>query len=369
MIYSFDIDEKSLYRGIKNDYKKGQSASVATPLNQSIDRKKWRNDIIDFLEGYPSKDINSLPSILKDKCLRQTTSKAVSKLVYFNVFSKFSLDGIPFNADASFAFYVKEETSEIIEKRDGSTGINTHKGRRRLCYPLAIKHQTDGYKIDNSVVLDRIIEVNGGFAYIVKGFDVNTDTNTLNFRTTMVGLNGVLLSNVFRRGKGVGVKLNVNGVNFEETIVSKGKSSILSQSESNAFFETLEKIKTASRANGLAGEEFVFDNISKLLKTENIENSYHTSKKYPQSPYDIEYTIDGVKKYIEVKSTSGDKKVFLMSKGERKFMEKYEKDYKLILVTNVTSNHRRTFVFTRKEIEDSHMMEQELQSIKYFVKD
>ena len=44
MKYSFNIDEKSLYRGIKNDYKKGQTATVHTPINQSKDKNKWRND-------------------------------------------------------------------------------------------------------------------------------------------------------------------------------------------------------------------------------------------------------------------------------------------------------------------------------------
>ena len=45
MKYSFNIDEKSLFRGVKNDYSKGQSPTVHTPLNQSNDQRKWRNDI------------------------------------------------------------------------------------------------------------------------------------------------------------------------------------------------------------------------------------------------------------------------------------------------------------------------------------
>lgn len=369
MIFSFDIDEKSLFRGIKNDYKKGQSATVATPLNQAKNPSNWRNAIYDFFKGYPTESINALPATLKDKCLKQTTSKASTKLVYFNTFSKFSLDGTAFEADASFAFYVKEEISNTIIRRDGSSGYNTHLGRQRLCYPLALNHHSDGYNIDNSVVLNKILEVNGGFAYVVNGFDIDTEEKSLNFRTTMVGIKGVLLSNVFRRGKGVGVKLNVNGVNFDSTLISQGNDTFLSTTESNTFFKTLEKIQTASRANGLKGEEYVFDNITKILHLSNIESSDHISKKYPQSPYDIEYSVGGVKKYIEVKSTSGDKKIFMLSKGERRFMEKYDKDYTLVLVINVTSNHRRTFLYTRREIENTHIMEQEYQSIKYIVKD
>lgn len=369
MIYSFDIDEKSLYRGIKNDYKRGQSATIATPLNQAKSKDKWRKPIYDFLDGYPSEDIVALPDILKDKCLKNTTSRAECKLIYFITFSKFSIDGVPFDVDASFAMYVKEEISETITKRNGEIGKNTHKGRQRLCYPIGLIHQTNGYKIDNSKVLDKIIEVNGGFAYVVNGFDVNAENGTLNFRTTMVGLDGVFLSNVFKRAKGVGVKLNVNGINFDENLFSKRKDSVLSATESNTFFKTLEKIQSSRMDNGIKGEEYVFKNIGKILGLRNIECPVHISQKYPQSPYDIECSVEGVRKYIEVKSTSGNKKVFLMSQGERKFMEKYDKDYILVLVINVTSNHRRAFTYSRREIENTNIMKQEFQSIKYIVKE
>lgn len=367
MVYSFNIDEKSLYRGTTNDYKNGQSATIATPLNQSKDSEKWHKDIYEFLDGYPSKNIDSLPSVLKDRCLRNTTSQSKCKLTNFHVFSKFSLDGIPFEVDASFAMYVKEEISENIIKRDGTRGRNTHLGRQRLTYPVSLNYQLDDYNIDNAKILEKIIEVNGGFAYVVNGFDVNIETQTLNFRTTMVGIKGVFLSNVFKRGKGVGVKLNVNGINFDEELFSKRKESVLSEIESNTFYSLLEKIQDSSRKNGIIGEEFVYNNLNMIIGS-NAESPCHVSKNYPQSPYDIECYIEGKKKYIEVKSTSKEKKVFLMSRGERRFMEKYEKDYILVLVTNVRSNHRKFSKYNRKQIENSSIMEQEFQSIKYIVK-
>lgn len=366
---SFNIDEKSLFRGITNDYKKGQTATIATPLNQSKNPAKYRKDIYDFLNSYPSISIDSIPSTLSDKCLKKTTSKSECKLVKFIVFSKFSLDGIEFDPGASYAMYVKEEISEYIKNQRGEMVENTHLGRQRLCYPISLSHKTDGYNIDNCLVLEKIMEVNGGFAYVVNGFDVDTENGILNFRTTMVGLRGVLLSNVFKRGKGVGVKLNVNGINFDEKLYSHGKGTILSTTESNDFFQTLEKIRRASRENGKRGEEYVLNNIEKILNVSKLDNPpVHVSDKYPQSPYDIEIFIDGVKKYIEVKSTSKDKKVFIMSKGERHFMKRYDKDYVLILVTNVNSNKRRTFKYKRKDIEDANKMTQELQNIKYIVK-
>lgn len=367
MKYSFIIDEKSLFRGVKNDYSKGQSPTVHTPLNQSSDPKKWHNDIYDFIKGYGSEDIDRIPEMLKEKCMPKTTSKASSKIVKFFVFSKFSLDGKPFNVSNSFAMYVKEETSENIVQRNGEMTENTHLGRQKLHYPISLAHISDGYNIDNKKVLDKIIDVNGGFAYVVNGFDFDTDTKILNFKTTMIGPEGVLLSNVFKRKKGVGVKLLVDGIGLESSNLDLTQNNILTKEENRTFISTLEKIQKSSRSNGLIGEEFVYNNIEKIIDMK-PEEKRHISKLYPLSPYDIECKINGETIYIEVKSTKDNKKVFYMSKGERKFMEKYEQHYLLILVTNVVSNHRKAIKYQRKDIMDPKKMETEYQSIKYIAK-
>lgn len=368
MKYSFVIDEKSLFRGVKNDYKKGQSATVHTPLNQSQDKNKWRNDIYDFLKGCESEDkVDSLPELLKAKCLQKTTSKASGQIVHFYVFSNFTLDGVPFDAESSFAMYVKEETSKSIVKRNGLTTANTHLGRQKLHYPIAFAHMSDGYNIDNRKVLDKILEVNGGFAYVVDGFEYDTETQILDFKTTIIGIEGVLLSNVFKRKKGVGLKLLVDGISMDQPSLISTTKKILTEEENKAFFETLDKIQESSRSNGQIGEEYVYDNIKKILGAEPDEKT-HISKKYPQSPFDIECILDGEKKYIEVKATGGEKKVFYMSKGERRFMDKYERCYLLVLVTNVKSKHKKCSVYERKEIMNSSKMEQEYQSIKFIVK-
>lgn len=367
MIYSFDIDEKSLFRGVKNDYKKGQTATVHTLLNQAKDEKKWRTSIYEFLNGYSSKSIDSLPDVLMDKCLSKTTSKAESKLVYFYVFSKFSLDGIPFDADASFAMYVKEEISPTIIKRNGSIADNTHYGRQKLHYPISLFYQADGFNIDNKLVLNKILAVNGGFAYVVNGFDIDTETETLNFRTTIIGLEGVLLSNVFKRQKGIGVKLLIDGINLDKGVFVTSTNEFLSDNENKMFFATLEKIQQTSRNNGKIGEEYVLDNIERIIGIKPDQKVY-VSEKYPQSPYDIECIINGRKLYIEVKSTEQDKKTFYMSRGERRFMDKYDEFYLLVLVTNVKSNNKKSFKYKRKDIMNENKMMQEHQSIKFIVK-
>lgn len=368
MKYSFGIDEKSLFRGVKNDYSKGQSPTVHTPLNQSNNQEKWRNDIYDFIKGYGVEDIESLPDMLKEKCLPKTTSKASSKIVNFFVFSNFALDGEPFEVNCSFAMYVKEETSENIIQRNGEIAENTHLGRQKLHYPISLTYITDGYNIDNKKVLDKILKVNGGFAYVVNGFDFDTETKVLNFKTTMIGPEGVLLSNVFKRKKGVGLKLLVDGNIWSNLNFVSKKSAILTEEENDAFISTLEKIQKSSRESGLEGEKYVLNNLEKIIGMKYVE-PLHVSKQYPQSPYDIECIVNGKKLYIEVKSTKDSKKVFYMSKGERKFMDKYEQQYLLILVTNVMSKHKKTNKYQRKEIMNSRVMKQECQSIKFIVKE
>lgn len=367
MKYSFNIDEKSLFVGVKNNFSRGHSATVHTPLNQAANEKNWRNDIYAFLKGYNSIDIDKIPERLKDMCLRNTTSHAKGKITHFFVFSKFLLDGIPFEVDSSFAMYVKEETDEFITNREGDSVANTHKGRQKLHYQKSLIYTSDGYKIDNNKVLDSILEVNGGFAYVVNGFEVDTEEKTLNFKTTMIGLEGVLLSNVFISKKGVGKKLLVDGALLQMGIphISKG---VITNEEKNKFFETLEKIQESSRTNGKIGEEYVVNNIKKILKKDAVTDINHVSKDYPQSPFDIECIVDDKKLYIEVKSTKGEKKEFYMSKGERLFMERYQDNYLLILVTNINTRHKKVSQYRKKEIVNEEIMRQELQGIKFIVK-
>lgn len=367
MKYSFVIDEKSLFRGVKNDFKKGQSPTVHTPLNQSNDMSKWHNDIYDFIKGWKSEDVDSLPCMLREKCMPNTTSQASSKIVGFYVFSKFSLDGHPFETDYSFAMYVKEETSKIITKRDGKITENTHLGRQKLHYPMSLIYLSDGYNINNADVLNKILKINGGFAYVVNGFDFDTDTKILNFNTTMVGPEGVLLSNVFIRKKGVGVKLLIDGDAIANSDLISAQTNVLSEEESSNFIKTLEKIEMSRRKSGKIGEEYVYDNIEKIFGWK-IERKSHISKIYPQSPYDIECDVNGETMYIEVKSSKNSKKIFYMSNGEKRFMDKYDSNYRLVLVTNVTSSHKKTNKYQRKDIMNPKIMETEYDKIKYIVK-
>ena len=90
---------------------------------------------------------------------------------------------------------------------------------------------------------------------------------------------------------------------------------------------------------------------------------YHTSVDFPQSPYDIEYILNGKKQYAEVKSTSGIKPVFNMSAGELKFMEKYKDSYILYMVTEVKEAFPKYKAYTYENI---MKMRKEYPSVRFY---
>ena len=331
-IFKFKIDEKSLFYGIENDYERGQTATVSTPINQSSDPNKWHKDIMKLFTSGLSVAISPQ---LAEKCMRKTTSQAKSKIDYFFPFSKILLDGIPLNTKHSFAIYVKEEMDTMIKNKSGQIVPNTHLGRLKLHYPITLKYRGEGLDIDNGSIMNAILIANGGFAFIVRGFEVNIEQRSLNFITSIIGLKGILLSSVFLKKKGTGKKLLLKTINLEAQDLSYDSSSLISNDyEPSGLPIDCEKIDKARAENGALGEKYVFEHLKEIVD-EYVEEPFHTSSEYPTSPYDIEYYEHGVKKFLEVKSTSGSREVFNMSSGEIHFMKRYRDDYTLVLVTNV----------------------------------
>lgn len=350
----FKIDEKSLFYGTFNDYDRGQTATVSTPLNQSIDPEKWRNDIFE-LRKYNCRLDNPTEMMIYN-C--QKSSHSGNSIDDVFVFNNLLLDGVKLDTDFQFFMYMKRETDEYITKLDGSKTKNTHLGRIKLHYPITYCYKADGYNIDNNGVLEAIKNQNGGFAFVVRGFEYNQEDKTLNIITSLIGPDGIPLSTVFRRAKGVGKKLMIDPrkvvdadyvVLVEQTPDLKG---------TNVSYELINK----SRAeNGKLGEEYVYNLLLEKLMEEN--ELYHTSLDFPQSPYDIEYIQDGQKKYVEVKSTSGTREVFNMSAGELKFMEKYKDSYTLYMVTEVKEAFPKVKSYTYDEI---IKMRKEYPSVRFY---
>lgn len=347
-VLKFKIDEKSLFYGLYNDYERGQTATVSTPINQSKNSEKWHKDIMAlYSSGLAMK---KPPQELINKCLNKTTSQANSKIDYFFEFKTILMDGVPLKIDKSFGIYVKEEIDDIIKNKHGKMVKNTHLGRQKLHYPIGLRYKGQGIDVDNNAVLDAILTQNGGFAFVVRGFECDTEQGSLNFLTSLIGLKGTFLSNVFKIKKGVGKKLLIDEINLEAQDISSDSMVLISHKNiakfKNADFDELSKTKAE---NGKLGEEYAFKHIKEIIN-EYVTDVLHVSEVYPTSPYDIEYVENGIKKYLEVKATSGTKEIFNMSSGEIKFMTQYKENYTLVLITDVKSHFPKMKKYTYAQI-------------------
>ena len=146
-IIRFKIDEKSLYFGCINDYERGETASVHTPINQSADPKKWKNDILKLINTDARLHDKDIPERLIAKCKSGSKSENIIQDIF--VFDNILVDGKKIDVDAQFGMYIKKETAKIIKDQKGRLTENTHLGRLKLHYPITFKYVLDGFKIDN----------------------------------------------------------------------------------------------------------------------------------------------------------------------------------------------------------------------------
>lgn len=353
MELKFKISETSLRYGIYNNYAKGHTASVETELNQSKDPSKWRNDILKLRELNCRCDDSNLPEGLVEACLKSKKNDTIVTDIF--VFDNILVNGEKLEVDASFCMYIKEEISHTANVLNASSNVNTHLGRLMIHYPISFDYRKDGFNIDNKKILKRIMETNGNYAFVVKGFIYNTEDKTLNFLITLVGPSGILQTSVFKEGKGVGVKLKVSDtLSYEENAVVTCKYNS-ETGKSDIEFEQVNRVRSK---NGLKGEKFVCEIIKeKLLENGTFDDSdlFHTSLDYKFSPYDIEYIEHGVKKYVEVKATQGTKEVFNLSSGELKFMEEHKDNYYLYMVTEVNSEFPKFKIYNYDDIKKMRM--------------
>lgn len=337
-IIKFKIDEKSLFMGCTNDFTAGHTATVSSPINQSSNPKKWRNDILKLIDTNARLKDEAIPERLVSVC--QSASKSENIIQDIFVFNNILLDGKPISIDAQFCMYIKKETAEFIKQLNGKITENTHLGRLKLHYPISLKYKADGFNIDNAKILNEILSINKEYAYIVRGFEYNQNNNTLNIITSLIGPKNALLSTVFKVKKGVGKKLRTD---IDSAIVANIN---IDKSDEDISYDKYAKRQQTSRYNGKKGEDFIFD-----VCCNEQNDAYHTSVDYPESPYDIEYVDEnGVKKYVEVKSTQSSKINFRMSTYEYDFMEKYKEQYIMYVVLNVKDEFPDYEVLTYNDI-------------------
>lgn len=120
------------------------------------------------------------------------------------------------------------------------------------------------------------------------------------------------------------------------------------QDRERCFMVSVLNGKADIEKNGKLGEQIIADYLKKELLDRG--DFYHVSKEHALSPYDMEYTLNDIKYYVEVKATQSDKINFYLSPGEMKFMEENKETYILYMVTNVRDSKPNIKKFIYKDI-------------------
>lgn len=322
------IDTKSLYYNIKNDNLTGHTATVATPIKQG----NSINEALMNVYKIPMQvDFQSKPNLINE-----LTKNSKSQIKITNVFSfkNISVNYKRIETDKEFCFYIKEE---IDPNR-------VQFGRLKLHYPISLKYDDNDCSIDNKKVINVISEMLKNYAFIITSFDYDFDEDVLNFNAVIVGENQIPYSKVFIKNKGVGNKysniFNEYADSYDMEIISLKK--YYQQYNQNIDPENYGLIN-------LKCEEKVFEIVDKYLEDYNCINIINLKSDFSYSLYDYRYEKDGIIKYLVVAYTSTNIKYFNISSKQLKFINDFEEETKVMLITDLL-NEPKINIYTREDL-------------------
>lgn len=308
---SLPIDTKSLYYNIKNDNNSGHTATVATSIKQG----NSTNEKLSQVYKIPMQiDFQSKPGLM-DSLIKG--SKSMVKITNVFTFDKIFVNGEKIFTNKSFCFYVKEE-------------IDPQKyqfGRLKLHYPTTLKYEDNDIDIDNKEILTKISEKLKNYAFLVNSFEYDFDTDSLNFGVTIVGENQIPYSKVFINNKGMGNKysniFNEYADSYDMEIISL-KKYFNNQVDPDNY-----------RMIMASCQEKAYELCLKYLKNNNYDKIENIGSDYSYSLYDFKYECNGKTKYILLFYTSTNQKYFNISSKKLKFLNEFEEDTEIILITKI----------------------------------
>lgn len=332
------IDAKSLYFNIKNDNEHGHTATVATPLKQGAAVNMELSQITKIPETIGSVSREDLISKILAK------SRAQAKINGVFVFDKISVNGTPINTDCSYCIYIREETDPN----------NVHFGRQKIHYPTSLIYEDVEIEINNKKIVKAISEHLHNYAFIVESFEYNTETAFLNFDVIVVGENNIPYSKVFINKRGVGNKFTPHFTEASDIYDSE----ILSLREKHGYSAvTPENFNEVIEENNVSARLLVIEYLNRT----GAENIRILKDEYPYSLYDIQYTYNGMRKYIIVKQTATKSKYFSLPISKIQFCNDFADDASLMLVTDINGNPK----IHRYSISDLNGLNKSINSITY----
>ncbi|MDY5249155.1 MAG: hypothetical protein SPH41_05705 [Bacilli bacterium] len=332
-IIRLPIDIKSLYFNIKNDNLKGHTPTVASPL------KKVEG--LDRLENILVAKKAEIDISTKEKLVELLIKHSKTKVVIRNmfVFNKLFVNGKQINPNCSFGCYIKEEVDET----------KVQFGRLKLHYPPKLIYEDCELNINNKKVFKEISAVLGNYAFIIRSFEYNSESNSLNFDALIVGENNIPYSKVFINEKGVGMKFNSifneNADDYDREIIALKKE----YGDKVNPYNYLEFTKTLK----IKALEVVKQYLNKQIE--------YISESFPYSLFDFCYLDNGIRKYGFLRITATKNNYFNLSFVQQLFLMDNRNDADIFLVTDVL-NDPKLFRYNYEQLSN---LTKNINSIKY----
>lgn len=327
--FTFKIDTKSLYFGIKNDNDFGHTATVATNLRQGTITKPG----LSLIRNLPNRlNPEKLPDLVQKCALHSKTAVRITDLF---VFDEIYVDGIKIKTNFSFCFYIKEEIDQSKYQC----------GRLKLHYPISLAYDDGHLSVNNRDVFDSIAKHIGHYAFLVRAFRFLPAERSVDFITSIVGPEEIPYSKVFADQKG-------GKGNFAKTFAKLPDAYdmeiiALKHSPLYAGGVTPENFKLIATEMQNKAIDIVINELEKDPENSDI---LAIVREYPFSLYDIEYHHGTEKKYLIVKSTATSLTSFYLSNIEYTFLADYKDSAKLILVQKAGCDHPTLLPFSFEEI-------------------
>lgn len=309
-IIRLPIDVKSLYFNIKNDNETGHTPTVATPLKQGASIHEELARIVEIPENIDSHDREELISKIQSK------SRVQAKINNIFVFDRIAVNGILLEGVPSFCMYIREETDPK----------NVHYGRQKVHYPISLVFEDTN--IHNKNVLKAISDYLCNYAFLVEAFEYDQENQVLNFDITIVGEENIPYSKVFINRRGVGNKFT----SYFSEVSDVYDLEIIALRERHGYDAVApDNFNDVTNENILIARSIVVD----YLKEHNAKHVRVLKEEYPYSLYDIQYSVDGKRKYAIIKQTATKSKYFNLSLSRIQFCNDFADFVKVFLVTDV----------------------------------
>ena len=339
MLIRLPIDTKSLYFNIKNDNATGHTPTVATPLKQGNSIHREIAQILRIPEHINPISRENLISHILSK------SRAEAKITRVFVFDKVSVNGHAIPNSASFCIYIREEIGKD----------NIHCGRQKVHYPVSLEYSDLDIEISNRAVYKQISKYLHDYAFLIEAFEFDEDSGTLNLDATIIGENNIPYSKVFVNKRGVGKKFSENFSNSSDTYDTE----IIALRKRLGY----DKVGPDNFEEVMAGnDEIAYRIVENFLLDNGCLNVRNLKAEYPYALYDIEYILDGRKKYAIIKQTATANKYFTLPLNKIQFCNDFKEFASMILITDINGEPQ----LCRYTIDQLNQMDKAINAITYF---